>query len=80
PLGFDDTSTEFIYPNPTTGLIQLKINADVKEIQIISLDGKELWKSEKPTKEIDLSNLPKGLYMIKIKTDEGEFETPLVLK
>lgn len=80
PLGFNDVFAEFIYPNPTTGLIQLKINAAVKEVQIISLDGKELWKSKKPAKEINLSNLPKGLYIVKINTNEGEFETALVLK
>lgn len=78
PLGIANP-IEFIYPNPTSGLIKLQIDGKVSEIRLISMDGRQIWNQENPKKELDLSGLTSGVYIMKIDTDQGEIETTLIL-
>ncbi len=60
-----------LFPNPTTG----KINIDtqtIKKILIMNQAGEILQENNKKT-EIDLSNFPKGTYLIKIITGKEIF-------
>jgi len=66
-----------IYPNPTQGMVVIKINNNYKPdliIEIINIEGKVIYtKQFKPvdTKEIiDLSDYSKGIYLIKISNDK----------
>jgi len=57
-----------LYPNPTTG--KIKINAEnIKNVLVINEIGETVLNLEK-TKEIDLTNFPKGIYLIKVHTDK----------
>jgi len=56
-----------LYPNPTTGLISVKAEG-IENIKVLNLQGKEIY-SNKET-ELDLSQQPKGLYIIKVITDK----------
>ncbi|MDR2010264.1 MAG: T9SS type A sorting domain-containing protein [Bacteroidales bacterium] len=69
-----------VCPNPTTG--QLKINAStpftsneelkINSVEICDLNGRVLKQISNPSQEIDVSDLSKGIYFIKIKTKKGE--------
>ena len=50
-----------IYPNPTTGILSLSKNANFK---LYNLSG-ELLKTYFETNQIDISNLPNGVYLIR---------------
>ncbi len=57
-----------IYPNPTTGII--KINAEnIKNVFIINEIGETILNLKK-TNEVDISNLSKGTYFVKVLTDK----------
>lgn len=63
-----------VTPNPTTGYLTLQPKFQFHEIQIHSLDGTLTWKTE-ATNEIDISTLPRGIYLVVASSDKGE---PLV--
>lgn len=62
-----------VYPNPTRGIIHLdKLTRPVTRLSIMDLTGKErsiMHVNE--NNQVDLSGLGKGMYLLKIETDEG---------
>jgi hypothetical protein len=63
-------STITIYPNPTKDYINISVENDkIENVEIYNLTGK-LVKQEKSNK-INISNLPVGMYIIKVETDGG---------
>ena len=76
PTGVKDISTDNIkvYPNPTSGLIEISLNDPLEsdyKIEVFDLNHIiltiEKQKNEKTT-QIDLSNYPSGIYFIKISS------------
>lgn len=60
-----------IYPNPVTEYINIVSNEKVKTVRITDLTGKVIME-ETTTNKINVNLLPKGVYLIKIKTDNSE--------
>lgn len=74
----DETTTEMaFYPNPTKGLIHIDL-PEVQFVEVFDVLGKSIFVSEKTT--IDLSDLPLGVYVVKIKLPNGQIKTGRVLK
>ncbi len=67
-----------IYPNPTTGPLRIETEAPIQTIKIYNLYG-QLVKEENSDK-VDLSNLPKALYFVKIEYDQERFHLLRALK
>lgn len=65
-----------IYPNPTTGKLNLKLNQNeaVKSIQIYDQSGKLI------SHQLDLSQSPKGIYTVKIETSKGIYSEKIIRK
>ncbi|ADQ81713.1 endonuclease [Riemerella anatipestifer] len=62
-----------IYPNPVTGgKLYLSNWKDLDKIDIFSMDGKKV-KSVKSSNEIDVSELPKGVYLLKVDSRTIKF-------
>lgn len=68
-----------VYPNPTNGLTTLKVNntnSSTIKVSVVSISGQVVSEKEIKTNnqetnyEINLSNQPKGVYFVKIKTNE----------
>ena len=63
-----------VYPNPSTGLMTVKNTAsEINEVQLIDLSGKIIYTKSVSGNElvIDISNLNKGLYLLKVQTQNG---------
>nr|HPH83772.1 T9SS type A sorting domain-containing protein [Flavobacteriales bacterium] len=65
-----------IYPNPSTGYFQLKFNSEIKSgiISVIDISGKLILEKQfnhSSTLNVDLTSLSKGIYFLKINTDNG---------
>lgn len=63
-----------IYPNPAKNYICLEKseqNIDVKRVRIYNLKGQLIY-DEKFRSKINISQLSKGLYFLKLESDEGE--------
>ena len=67
---------EMIYPNPSGGIINIKMAA-FKEATIYNLSGKKVFRSK--DNRIDISDLSEGVYIIEVKNRSGErFSTRLI--
>ncbi len=71
----DTTNNFIVYPNPTTSKVYFdNINYNFKELSIFNYLGQEVSKSiftsSIQNQEIDLSNLAKGIYVIKLSNSE----------
>jgi len=69
-------ASEMIYPNPTDGIINIKM-ADFKEATVYNLSGKRIMRSS--DNRIDVSALSEGVYIIKLENRSGDrFSTRLI--
>jgi hypothetical protein len=63
-----------IYPNPSNGKFQLSSGSlqfiKTSNIEIYNMQGRKVYQSEITKSEIDLSNQPKGMYLIKIVNNQ----------
>jgi len=75
-----------LYPNPTANLLYIETKEDIKnlDIRIYNLIGKLVLKyiadDTTERKEIDLNNLEKGSYIIRIKGDGFENSSRLIIQ
>ncbi|UPL50142.1 T9SS type A sorting domain-containing protein [Hymenobacter sublimis] len=63
-----------LYPNPTTGRLQVDLPAGPATIRVLSVLGQELRVYSVPggrSAQLDLSAYPSGLYLIQISTAGG---------
>lgn len=64
-IDFDSSATFLkVYPNPTKGILHIEKELEPKKIEVFDLTGKVVFKS-KFVNKIDLSTLPKGVYLVK---------------
>jgi hypothetical protein len=67
-----------IYPNPVKGeFVTVEFNKrEIKEITLTNITGKEVLMKSYPfaenKKQIQLNNVPNGIYFLKIKTSEDK--------
>jgi hypothetical protein len=76
----DNSSEGFnVYPNPANGIINITVSStsnDQVRISIVDLQGKEVYNetynniSGKYSKQVNIENLAKGIYYIKMNTDK----------
>ena len=69
-----------IYPNPTKGIINIENfdNKAIKAIRIIDSSGKLVLKQSSNYQQVDLNQIPKGLYIIQIENDGKTFNQKIV--
>jgi len=73
PLAVDTTEkadhTIKIYPNPAKDRVFIKENGNIRSIEIFSLTGRLIKTLDKSSKSIDISDMMKGVYLIRIKSE-----------
>jgi hypothetical protein len=65
-----------VYPNPTTGKIEVKSNENMEYITLKNVLGETLKQFN--TNQLNISNYPNGIYFIEVKTKKGISSTKLV--
>jgi len=81
--GFDENRNQQIsvYPNPATDVFHIVGLSGVSSISLTDLSGRILLLKEVSDNEAVLGNtLPRGIYILKIKNNEGTVERKVVLK
>lgn len=68
-----------IYPNPTDGLLKIQSSTMIKQLQIISFEGKILRKYN-TVDELNLEEFPSGIYLLKIQFENGQTGIRRVIK
>jgi len=61
-----------VYPNPTTGWLNIQSAEPVTEIELLSINGQKMrhWQSSNNINTINISNLPSGFYLLRLSTKE----------
>ncbi len=75
----DLSSMLSVFPNPNNGRFELKLNATKRvngEVVIVDVTGKRVYNEQLDVmgtyfNTVDLSNMPKGLYTVQLRTAEG---------
>lgn len=70
-----------ISPNPTRGVIKIQASENV-DVTVFSLQGVKVFDKLNvlPNTDVDLSNLIKGAYLVKLKTGQNELTKTIVIK
>jgi endonuclease I len=77
-----DSNTFTIYPNPSDGNCTVYYNNQNKEysIEILSLLGQNIFKKENITQSsVSITNIPKGIYLIKITDDSKSINKKIII-
>ena len=69
-----------VYPNPFTDIINISEFKDIKTVKVNDVSGRTLKVIENPTKEINLSSLNSGLYLITMYFKDGSQHTVKTIK
>ena len=75
---FNNNSVK-IYPNPTTGIVNIEGIDNYKELQVLDIQGKTVMTINNFTNTLNVSNLPKGNYIIRIISDNSVITKKLTL-
>ena len=62
-----------LYPNPTTGMVQINTDKAIRQVEIRNLLGAIMLETTTPQDNtIDVSSLPAGIYIVRVVTTEGK--------
>lgn len=67
-----------IYPNPVKDVVKVESTEKIEKVALFSLDGKKLV--EQNHNVLNISNLPKGIYLLKADFTSGKSSTKKVVK
>ena len=68
---FENELSFVLYPNPVRDILNIKMGTTFEKAAIYNLQGAKIMESNTGT--IDVSNLPSGIYLIKIANEKGNF-------
>ena len=68
-----------VYPNPVKGLLNLQTEENIEKLEIYSATGALVLQTVYPEKQIDVSHLKNGLYLIKAQTGENRLTSKFYL-
>lgn len=75
----DESSIEFsIQPNPTKDFINIMIQKDNIQSEILDIAGQRILTTT--NKSIDMTNLPKGIYLLRVYTNDGLIGAEKIIK
>ena len=83
---FQDDETFSVFPNPSDGLITIKINQynGKLQYQIVDLNGRIIVESQEndfvEEKQINVNGLQAGMYLIKMTIQDGSATKKLIIK
>lgn len=68
-----------IYPNPTTGILNVDIDNDFDAV-VYNYQGQVMMKMNGNNRQLNLSNLTAGIYFVEIRTNNHAFVKKVILK
>lgn len=71
------SNTIVIYPNPGTGVFTI-LGENIKSVNVIDLSGKLIYKGTSPV--FNITDQPKGIYLVAVQTDKETVVRKIVRK
>ncbi|MGO3810456.1 BspA family leucine-rich repeat surface protein [Mesonia sp.] len=71
-----------VYPNPVKDVLRIrtKNGVEVEELSVYNIQGRKILFREENIETLKLENLSSGIYLLNIKTNQGEINQQLVKK
>lgn len=70
-----------VFPNPVNDILKVEMNSQKVSYRIISIDGKIVMQALLPQdKQIDVSSLDKGIYIINLTDEDGQTLSRKIIK
>ena len=69
-----------IFPNPTTGIVQLRNTTTIRELSLYNLNGKKILSDTTSLGELDLTDFLSGVYILKVQTSNQKQQVFRILK
>ena len=82
-LGTSDTSLQNIVtisPNPTSDFINIKSSDKISSVEVVDASGKIVLKDTRGENQIRISELPNGIYIVKIDTTKQSLIKKIIKK
>ncbi|WP_304141327.1 T9SS type A sorting domain-containing protein [Mesoflavibacter zeaxanthinifaciens] len=73
-----DENTVKLYPNPATEVVNIKTNQTIKNVRVFNVNGQKVLDIVNQS-QINISNLPTGMYFLNINTNQSN-QTIKILK
>lgn len=73
-----DENTVKLYPNPATDVVNIKTNQTIKNVRVFNVNGQKVLDIANQS-QINISNLPTGMYFLNITTNQSN-QTIKILK
>src|SRR5690606_34496188 len=67
-----------IYPNPTNAILNIASQSEILQLNLYDLSGKRISVSK--NSQMNISTLPKGVYILNILTKDGKKTTRKIIK
>lgn len=69
-----------VYPNPTADFIKITSQEKIENIEIFSVLDSRIYQTKNYKEKLDVSNLKKGVYLLKITSTNKEVVTKKIIK
>jgi len=68
-----------VFPNPTVGLLTVQAPAPLQSVSLYTPEGRLLrvWRDKGATLQLNLADLPQGLYLLRVETSSGTTYHPV---
>ncbi|WP_313030361.1 T9SS-dependent choice-of-anchor J family protein [Soonwooa sp.] len=61
-----------LYPNPVKDVLNIDVNTNINSIEIYTITGQLVRSLDKKTKQVDVSHLANGVYILRLKSDSTD--------
>jgi serine protease AprX len=78
-VDMDSSNSVVVYPNPTSTLLNIQSEGEIQGLQLLSVEGKIVRKYGNQS-QLNLAELPKGVYILKVRLKNGKTEIKKVVK
>lgn len=76
----DIENTELaVFPNPASDVLSIKTTSLISSVKIYDNEGREVFSVNDNFQFIDIANLSKGIYFLKVNSVEGEIATEKII-
>jgi len=69
-----------VYPNPASDVVNISSNKDIKAITVLDMSGKKVQSFQTTNKQINVSSLAKGTYILQVYYGNGAVENTKLIK
>ena len=69
-----------IYPNPASSIVNINSSTDVQKIEVVDFTGKTAMVVENANNRLDVSGLERGVYLMRVTSNNGVKVVKLVKK